>query len=593
MASRIKGITIEIGGDTTDLQKSLKQVDSALKNTETQLKDVNKLLKLDPGNTELLRQKQTLLGQAVNDSKKRLEELNKALAQMQSAPDAEKTIEQQNALKREIIATEQSLEDYEEQLRKCHPRLESFGQKSAEVAEKTRELSAAAAGIAGGLVANAVAAAGAADDLNALAQKTGFTVEELQKMQYASDVVDVSMEQMTGSIMKMTKQMSSENKAFKTLGVSIKDADGNLRNANEVWYESIEALSKVESETERDALSMELFGKSAMEMAGVVDDGGQALRELGDEAESLGLIMGQDVVDDANLMQDAIDKVKGRTRQAFLQMGASLAKSLVPAFERLVDAVTKVVQWFASLDGNTQKIILVIAGLVAAISPVASLFSKVTNIVNGLSSAFAFFTSPAGLVVAAIAAVIAIGVKLYQNWDTIKAKLSAFVQKWKNDWETIKNFFSNIWGNMKDKATNTFNSIVDFVKKQVDKLKNLFDFKWELPRIELPHFFNSGNTGPLGLPKIEVEWYSKAMKNGMILDQPTIFGASNGKLLGAGEAGAEVIIGANSLYDMIRNASQGTTVNMVVNGGSVSANELADIVMDKLTNTIKRNNQRW
>lgn len=593
MASRIKGITIEIGGDTTDLQKSLKQVDSALKNTETQLKDVNKLLKLDPGNTELLRQKQTLLGQAVNDSKKRLEELNKALAQMQSAPDAEKTIEQQNALKREIIATEQSLEDYEEQLRKCHPRLESFGQKSAEVAEKTRELSAAAAGIAGGLVANAVAAAGAADDLNALAQKTGFTVEELQKMQYASDVVDVSMEQMTGSIMKMTKQMSSENKAFKTLGVSIKDADGNLRNANEVWYESIEALSKVESETERDALSMELFGKSAMEMAGVVDDGGQALRELGDEAESLGLIMGQDVVDDANLMQDAIDKVKGRTRQAFLQMGASLAKSLVPAFERLVDAVTKVVQWFASLDGNTQKIILVIAGLVAAISPVASLFSKVTNIVNGLSSAFAFFTSPAGLVVAAIAAVIAIGVKLYQNWDTIKAKLSAFVQKWKNDWETIKNFFSNIWGNMKDKATNTFNSIVDFVKKQVDKLKNLFDFKWELPQIELPHFFNSGNTGPLGLPKIEVEWYSKAMKNGMILDQPTIFGASNGKLLGAGEAGAEVIIGANSLYDMIRNASQGTTVNMVVNGGSVSANELADIVMDKLTNTIKRNNQRW
>lgn len=593
MASRIKGIVISIGGDTTDLQKSLKQVDSALKNTETQLKDVNKLLKLDPGNTELLRQKQTLLGQAVNDSKKRLEELNNALKQMESAPDADKTIDQQNALKREIIATEQSLEDYEEQLKKCHPVLETFAVKSAEVAEKTKALSGAAAGIAGAMVGNAVAAAGAADDLNALAQKTGFTVEELQKMQYASDVVDVSMEQMTGSIMKMTKQMSSGNKAFAKLGVEITNADGSLRDANEVWYESLEALGKVESETERDALSMELFGKSAMEMAGVVDDGGQALRELGDEAESLGLIMSQDVVDDANQMQDAIDKVKGRTRQAFLQMGASLAKSLVPAFERLVDAVTKVVQWFASLDGDTQKIILVIAGLVAAISPVAGLFSKATSIVQGLSAAFAFFTSPAGLVVAAIAAVIAIGVKLYQNWDTIKAKLSAFTQKWKSDWESIKNFFSNAWGNMKDKATNTFNNITDFVKKQVDKLKNLFDFKWELPKIELPHFFNSGNTGPLGMPKIEVEWYSKAMKNGMILDQPTIFGASNGKLLGAGEAGAEVIIGANSLYDMIRNASQGTTVNMVVNGGNVSANELAEIVMDKLTTTIRRNNQRW
>ena len=83
------------------------------------------------------------------------------------------------------------------------------------------------------------------------------------------------------------------------------------------------------------------------------------------------------------------------------------------------------------------------------------------------------------------------------------------------------------------------------------------------------------------------------MKNGMVLDSPTIFGAANGKLLGAGEAGAEVIIGANSLYDMIRNASQGTTINMTVTGGNVSANELADIVMDKLTNTIRRNNQRW
>lgn len=571
MASRIKGITIEIGGDTTDLQKSLKQVDSALKNTETQLKDVNKLLKLDPGNTELLRQKQTLLGQAVNDSKKRLEELNNALKQMESAPDADKTIEQQNALKREIIATEQSLEDYEEQLRKCHPVLETFAVKSAEVAEKTKALSGAAAGIAGAMVGNAVAAAGAADDLNALAQKTGFTVEELQKMQYASDVVDVSMEQMTGSIMKMTKQMSSGNKAFAKLGVSIKDADGNMRNANDVWFESLEALSKVENETERDALSMELFGKSAMEMAGVVDDGGQALRELGDEAEGLGLIMSQDVVDDANQMQDAIDKVKGRTRQAFLQMGASLAKSLVPAFERLVDAVTKVVQWFANLDGDTQKIILVIAGLVAAISPVASLFSKVTGIVNGLSSAFAFFTSPAGLVVAAIAAVIAIGVKLYQNWDTIKAKLSAFKEKWKQDWQQVKDFFAGVGKSIGDTLSN-------MVKQFSDKLSAIWT--------NVKNTFQS-----IG------DWISK--KLGFIVD---LFGGMNWNLpsMGNGETyygnNRPVLNLTNPSMTMPSQAaavSEGTVINMTVNGGSVSANELADIVMDKLTNTIKRNNQRW
>lgn len=570
MASRIKGITIEIGGDTTDLQKSLKQVDSALKNTETQLKDVNKLLKLDPGNTELLRQKQTLLGQAVNDSKKRLEELNKALAQMQSAPDADKTIDQQNALKREIIATEQSLKDYEEQLRKCHPALESFAVKSADVAEKTKALSAAAAGIAGAMVGNAVAAAGAADDLNALAQKTGFTVEELQKMQYASDVVDVSMEQMTGSIMKMTKQMSSGNKAFAKLGVEITNADGSLRDANEVWYESLEALGKIESETERDALSMELFGKSAMDMAGVVDDGGQALRELGNEAEGLGLIMSQDVVDDANQMQDAIDKVKGRTRQAFLQMGASLAKSLVPAFERLVDAVTQVVQWFASLDGTTQKIILVIAGLVAAISPLASMFSKITNIVNGVSKAFTLFTSPVGLAVAAVAAMIAIGVKLYQNWDTIKAKLSAFKEKWKQDWQQIKDFFAGVGKSIGDTLSN-------MVKQFSDKLSAIWT--------NVKNTFQS-----IG------DWISN--KLGFIVD---LFGGMNWNLpsMGNGETyygnNRPVLNLAHPSMTMPSQAavSEGTVINMTVNGGSVSANELADIVMDKLTNTIKRNNQRW
>ncbi len=78
MAGRIKGITVEINGDTTKLSKALQNVDKSLKNTQTQLKDVEKLLKLDPTNTELLAQKQKLLGQAVQDTKTRLDTLKKA-----------------------------------------------------------------------------------------------------------------------------------------------------------------------------------------------------------------------------------------------------------------------------------------------------------------------------------------------------------------------------------------------------------------------------------------------------------------------------------------------------------------------------------
>ena len=581
--SRIKGITIEFGGDTTQLSKALKEIDSSLKDTQGQLKDVNKLLKLDPSNTELLKQKQELLGKAVGDSKTRLDELKKALEQLENAPNAQETIDQQNALKREIIETEQALEDYQEQLKNSNPLLESFAAKSGEVAEKTKGLSTAAAGLAGALVGNAIASAGAADDLNALSQQTGFSVEELQKMQYASDIVDVSMDQMTGSIQKMTKQMSSGNSAFEELGVSIFDANGNMRDASDVWHESIKALSEIDNETQRDALSMEIFGKSAMDMAGIIDDGGEALNSLGQEAEDLGLIMSQDMVDDANEMQDAIDRMKGRTQQAFLKMGSTLAKTLVPAFDKLVQIVTKVVTWFSNLSGGTQKVILIIAGLVAAISPVASIFSKITSVVSGVSSAFAFLSSPVGLAVGAITAAIAVGVALYKNWDTIKAKASEL-------WSSISGTFENIKRTISDKIEGAKQA----VSNAIEKIKGLFNFKWSWPSIKLPHFRIWGGKFPYGLfgegslPNIAIDWYAKAMKNGMIMNSPTIFGYQNGKFLGGGEAGSETIVGTNSLMRMIQSASRGTTINMTINAKDQNVYELADLVSDRLTRQLQR-----
>ena len=556
-SNRIKGITIEIGGDTTDLQKSLKGVDSSLKNTESRLKDVNKLLKLDPKNTELLSQKQELLSKAIEDTSKKLEMEKNALEQLKAAPQTEETIQKQKDLEREIVATTQSLQGYQDQLKKTGVNLEDIAKKAGTVAEKTKALSAGAAALGTGLLANAVASAAAADDLNTLAKQTGFTVEELQKMQYASDLIDVSMEAMTGSMKKLTSGMNSGNKAFETLGVAVRDSNGNLRDSNEVWYETLQALSQVSNETERDALAMSIFGKSAAELSGIIDDGGQALMEYGHEAEDLGLILSQDMVDDANEFNDSIDKMKARTAAAMTQMGASLAGVLVPAMEKVLSVVTTVVQWFANLDGGTQKLILTVAGLVAAISPVASLISGITTVATGLSAAFTAMTSPIGLVVLAIGALVTAGVALYQNWDTIKEKASQL-------WEHIKAVFEGI--------------------------KNA---------IKLPHFSVSGGfsfdlKNGIKLPKISVDWYAKAMKNGMILNSPTIFGYQNGRLLGGGEAGSEVVVGTNRLMQMIAQASgSGMTVNMTVNGGGVSANELADIVIDKLTTKLQRQNQRW
>ena len=576
---KIRGITIELGLDTKGFQANLKSIDSSLKNTQNQLKDVNKLLKLDPTNTELLRQKQELLKKATEDTKKRLDELNNALKQMESAPNASETIEQQNALKREIIETKSALDEYEDALGRSNVALNVIAGTSKEVAEKTKAISAVSGGLATALVGNAINSASMADDLNTLSSQTGFTVEELQKMKYASDIVDVSMDQMTGSIQKMTKQMSSGNKAFETLGVSLTDSNGNMRDAKDVWYDSLDALSKVENETERDALSMEIFGKSAMDMAGIIDDGGASLKALGDEAEGLGLIMSQDMVDDANQLQDSIDRMKGRTEQAFLTMGATLASSLVPAFEKVLDVVTKVVQWFANLDGDTQQTILVILALIASISPLAGLISQITTVVMGLSSAFAFITSPIGIVIGIIGALIAIGVLLWKNWDTIKEKASALFSSISNTFDRIKTAISD-----------KINSAKEAVHNAIERIKSFFKFEWSLPKLKLPHISISGSFSlmPPRVPHFSIDWYSKAMKNGMVLNNPTIFGMMDGKLLGGGESGSETIVGTNSLMNMIAKASKGTTINMTINAQDQNVYQLADVVIDRLTQKMNR-----
>ena len=116
MASRIQGITVEIGGDTTKLQNALKGVNGQIKSTQSQLKDVNKLLKLDPGNMELLAQKHKLLAEAVGETKEKLATLKTAAEQANTAlANGEISQEQYDALQREIVETEQDLKKLETQ----------------------------------------------------------------------------------------------------------------------------------------------------------------------------------------------------------------------------------------------------------------------------------------------------------------------------------------------------------------------------------------------------------------------------------------------------------------------------------------------
>lgn len=566
-SNRIKGITIEIGGDTTKLTDSLKKVDSSLKNTESKLKDVNKLLKLDPSNIDLLKQKHELLGKAVDDTKKRQEQLKTALEQAKNAGDTEENREQQQALQRELAETTAKLKGLEKEFQNSHPILESFSAKAEIVAEKTKAISAAAAAGAAGMVAMATKAAASADDLATLSRNTGFSVEELQKMQYAAPFIDVSMEQMTGSVMKLTKQMASGSDAFKTLGVKLTDTRGQMRDATDVWYETIYALSKVENATERDALSMELFGKSAMELSGIIDDGGVALVNLGMEAENTGLILSGEAVDAAVAFNDQVDKLKQTAEQAFFSAGAALAESLIPALEKLVNTVVQVLSWFGQLDGETQTVILTVLAAVAAISPLASLFSKLSAIAGVLSAAISFLVSPIGLVVVAIGALIAAGVLLYQNWDTVKQKASDL-------WNSVRSTFDQI----KEGITTRINGARDAVHNAIEKIKSFFNFSWSLPRLKLPHISISGGFSlmPPSAPHFSIDWYKKAYSQAVMFKTPTVLPTANG-LKGFGDgAGAEMVIGTDYLKKLIANAggSQDIDINIYPTPG-MNARDIA------------------
>lgn len=658
---RIKGITIEIGGDTTKLTDSLKKVDSSLKDTQAKLKDVNKLLKLDPTNVDLLRQKHDLLSKAVTDTKKRQEELKKALEQLKNAGDTEKNREQQDALQRELVETTAKLKDLEKEFAKSHPTIEAFSAGAKEVAEKTKKISAAAAGAAAGMIAMAVKSAASADDLMTMSNVTGLTVEELQKLQYASSFIDVSMETMTGSITKLTKNMASGSDVFDTLGVSITNADGSMRNATDVWYDAIAALGQVANETERDQLSMDLFGKSAMEMAGIVDDGGEALKSLGEEAEKTGLIMGEDAVASAVQFNDQMDKLKNTTTQAFFKMGSTLATTLMPMMEKLVNAVVQVVTWFGNLDGTTQTVILTVLGLVAAISPVASLLGNLNTIVTTVSSVFGalsgaagalsgaitFLTGPIGIAIAVVGGLIAVGVLLYKNWDTIKDWAGKLSKSIATAWNSIKTSVTNAATSAKNAATTAFNnlkssvstamstakeavstamskmvsaisgsSIVSaasgvfnsvkstistafegaksIVQQAMDAIKSKIDNTNLDKDVHVNIYENTyKNTREVGNAGY-ITPYASAYTQAVMFNRPTVLPTINGYKQFGDRGGSELVIGTNKLMNMIAAASSGgTTINMTVNGTGLNANEVADLAVNKITAQITRRNNRW
>lgn len=201
---------------------------------------------------------------------------------------------------------------------------------------------AAVAGVglaAGKLVTDAAASAGALVDLSV---KTGLSTDKLQEFAYIGEQVGTSQETITGSLSKLVRSMDAARagtgdagKAFQTLGIRITDANGNLRDNSAVFADVIDALGKIPNETERDALSMRLFGKSAQELNPLIAAGTEEINRLAQEARDMGAVIDGDAVQSLAGFNDTLASIK----LSLQGVGGSVAAAFLPGFQGLGDQV--------------------------------------------------------------------------------------------------------------------------------------------------------------------------------------------------------------------------------------------------------------
>lgn len=185
-----------------------------------------------------------------------------------------------------------------------------------------------------------------ADELDELSTQTGISSTELQKLQYMAGLVDVDVSTVTGSMRKLTKSMDSASsgsgasyEAFQKLGVSVKDANGELKSSYDVFYEVIDALGQIQNPTERDAQAMEIFGKSAQELNPMIEKGSTVLKEFGKEAEESGYVLDDQALKGLTDVADAFDRVQNAGDSAIRNAFAPLAPTIATAINSAIPSM--------------------------------------------------------------------------------------------------------------------------------------------------------------------------------------------------------------------------------------------------------------
>lgn len=439
MADKVRGITIELNGDASGLTKSLKGVNSEVSNTQKQLKDVEKLLKLDPKNTELLRQKHELLGKSISANKEKLDELHKIEKQMKDDPSIDKHSEQWMAVQREIVDTEERTKNLKKEYEKTLPvfrniesELDNWADKTGKIADKTAGISRAAQGVlatATGVAAAAVKSYAENEQLiGGIETLYGESADQLKR--YANDAYKTAglsanqyMELSTSFAASLVQSLGSDTKkaadyANKAI-VDMSDNANKMGSDIESLQTAYQGFAKGQY-TLLDNLKLG-YGGTATEMARLLNDSGvlgnnviDTAKDVGDQLAEVGL---NQIIDAIHVIQTEM----GITGTTAAEAEKTISGSFESAKSAVGNLITGLSQENADIDALTKNVVdsvlkainnilpvlknlwdnlpkelrsgLIATGAVAAFSPIFNAISEIASAISKLQPIFSQLTS--------------------------------------------------------------------------------------------------------------------------------------------------------------------------------------------------------
>lgn len=596
MAGKIKGITIEIAGETKGLDKALTEVNKKSRDLQGELKKVESGLKFNPGNTELIAQKQALLADAVINTTKKLDSLKQAQAEVEAKfKSGEISDTQYRDFRRELIKTEGQLKDLQSAAKDVNVKAtviaDTKGVDKVKSALKELGPAAKAAGkeMADGLKSGGAAGAAA---VGAIVVGSNDLNRDLARLQTNAEIAGRDLGLVEQAFKDIAIVSGETDSAVETISNLL--ASGFSDNQLESVIEGIngatvkfsdtlksEGIADGIQETFATGKAMGMFGE-LLERSGMdldkFNDSLAAAKQFGSETDFVLQTMAELGLSDVTDKYKELNPELVESNEATLEMQTSLADLaivLTPLVTSVTDFLTKIVEW-AEENPELATTLATVAGVITVITGALMILAPIMTVITALALALGVSVGtlmlPILLAIAAIGLLVAAGVLLYKNWDVIKERAAL-----------LKEFVVNKMSELKEKGLENFEKLKDGISNIIDKIKGFFSsLKLKLPKIsvpKLPTFSLKGEFSlkPPSVPKLGINWNA----DGGVFNKPTIFNTSAG-LQGVGEAGSEAILPLNSkvLGDIGKGIAETMGKNSnsnLISGNTFVVREEADI----------------